>query len=380
MVRVISMIIGGLVLLLFMAGEVVYIVTNPIQPLAGSSSAVWLVPGPYEVEEADMVFVDNTRPTIANSEYPGAPNRTFNTTLWYPVSAQGSHPLVIYSHGFSSSRGDLSYLAELLASHGYVVAAADYPLTSGAAPGGPNVSDIVNQPEDISFLIDSVLALEGTYKPLEGEIDLQRIALIGYSLGALNTTLSTFHPRLRDERIKAAVSIAGPIAAMTDRFYQTTNTPFLAIAGTSDTLVDYQAHAVFLADRIPSGSLLTIEGGSHLGFMTMADPYLRFMDNPDQLGCDAVLGGLRGSSINEVFGSLGTEEEGVYPDPAIPGICEYLPPKSAIHPGRQHMITKVAVLSFFESLFNPDEETRRSALQQLTEFISIDFAEASFIP
>jgi len=44
------------------------------------------------------------------------------------------------------------------------------------------------------------------------------------------------------------------------------------------------------------------------------------------------------------------------------------------------MITKVAVLSFFESLFNPDEETRRSALQQLTEFISIDFAEASFIP
>jgi predicted dienelactone hydrolase len=380
MTRVLSMVFGGLILLILVAGEIVYVLTNPEMPPSGSSSARWLQPGPYNVEEVDMVFVDNTRPTMANNDYPGAPERTFNTTLWYPVGAQGPHPLVLHSHGFVSFRGDLSSLAELLASHGYVVASADYPLTSGGAPGGPNAFDVLNQPEDVSFLIDSVLALVGAFKPMEGEIDMQRIALTGYSIGGLNTTLATFHPRLRDERIKAAVSIAGTVAPLTDRFYQTTNTPFLAIAGTSDTLADYQANAVFLADRIPSGSLLTIEGGSHLGFISSADPYFRFMKNPDQLGCDAVLGGLGGSSVNDVFTLLGTEEEGVYADPAIPEICEFMPPKPAIHPGRQIMITNVAVLSFFESIFNPDEEMRRAAHQQLSEFTSLDFAEASFLP
>jgi hypothetical protein len=185
---------------------------------------------------------------------------------------------------------------------------------------------------------------------------------------------------LRDERIKAAVSIAGTVAPLTDNFYQTIDTPFLAIAGTSDKLVDYQANAVFLADRVPSGSLLTIEGGSHLGFVSLADPYFRFMENPDRLGCDLVLRGLGGASMNDVFGLLGSEEEGVFVDPAIPEICEFMPPKPAIHPGRQQMITNVAVLSFFESVFNTDEGLRGAALQQLTDFISQDFAEASFLP
>jgi len=38
------------------------------------------------------------------------------------------------------------------------------------------------------------------------------------------------------------------------------------------------------------------------------------------------------------------------------------------------------VLSFFESVFNTNEGIRSAALQQLTEFTSQDFAEASFLP
>ena len=82
-----------------------------------------------------------------------------------------------------SERTDLGYNAELLASYGYVVVAANFPLTAGGTAGGPNANDLVNQPSDVSFLIDSVLQLSGEAKSFAGEIDSSRIALMGYSLG-----------------------------------------------------------------------------------------------------------------------------------------------------------------------------------------------------
>jgi predicted dienelactone hydrolase len=356
----------------------VYLVTNPAKPAANSSSANWLQPGPFRVAEVDRMFVDHNRPTMANNDFQGAPQRTLNSTLWYPSEANGSHPLIIHSHGFVSNRSDISYVVELLASHGYVVVAADFPLTNGAAPGGPNAFDVLEQPADISFVIDSILALTGSDKPFAGEIDPGRIGLTGYSLGGLTTTLATFHPRLRDRRVSASVSIAGPIAAFTERFYQTTDTPFLAILGTSDALVDYTSHGLIVPERIPGASLLTIAGGAHLGFATVAEPLLRLMDNPDGLGCAAVLAGLGDSSVNDVYIQLGTEAEGVYSDPNIPEVCEIMPMQSAINPGRQQMITSVAVLSFFQSIFATEANDRAEAGHQLAESTSLDFSEVSF--
>ena len=268
----IGLVLGGLLLVLIVGLFVTFLATNPEQPAADSSSAQWLQAGPYEVVSVDKTFVDSTRATMANNEFPGASSRTLNTTVWYPQNTQANHPLIIHSHGFVSTRSDISYVAELLASHGYVVAAADYPLTNGSAPGGPNAFDVIEQPHDISFLIDAILNLEGPDKPFAGTIDTSRIGLTGYSLGGLTTTLATFHPRWRETRVSAAVSIAGPIAAFTEGFYRTTNTPFLAILGTSDALVDYSANGLIVPDRISSASLMTIAGGSHLGFASTAEP------------------------------------------------------------------------------------------------------------
>jgi hypothetical protein len=67
--------------------------------------------------------------------------------VWYPLEAEaGPRPLLIFSHGFTSFRRNGAYLGEHLASHGFVVVAVDYPLTSMSAPGGPAVEDVVNQP------------------------------------------------------------------------------------------------------------------------------------------------------------------------------------------------------------------------------------------
>ena len=118
-----------------------------------------------------------------------------------------------------SSRKETAYLLEHLASYGYVVVAADFPLTSGSAPGGPNINDVSTQSADVTFLVDHILGLTGAEKPYSGQIDENRIGLLGLSLGGFSTTLTAFHPRLREPRARAAISIAGPSANLTRKFF-----------------------------------------------------------------------------------------------------------------------------------------------------------------
>ncbi|MDP6095670.1 MAG: hypothetical protein QGG67_06730 [Gammaproteobacteria bacterium] len=368
--------LGGLVVLLMLVAIVGYVATGPMQPAAGSSSAEWLESGAYSVGQADYIFVDASRPTDENRGVPGKPDRTFPTTLWYPENAEGLHPLIIHSHGILSNRAEMPYLVEALASHGYVVAAANYPLSSGATEGGATPNDVGNQPADVSFLIDSVLALTGEDKPFVGSIDRDRIGLSGYSLGGLTTNLATYHARLRDPRVSAAVSIAGLSVAFTPAFFATTEVPYLAISGTADALIEHQRNASDITSRVRNSSLVTISGGSHLGFAGLADPLFRFMNNPDTIGCSGVLAVI-GDDPDAVFGALGTVEEGVDMSRDLPGICDY-GFAEAIHPGRQQMITQIAVLSFFESVFNQDRTQRGKALQQLTQALAADFPEVSF--
>ncbi|MFK7865102.1 MAG: alpha/beta hydrolase family protein [Pseudohongiellaceae bacterium] len=368
--------VAGLLFTLALAAVVIYIATGPKQPAANSESAKWLESGPYSVTSVEFIFVDDSRSTDANRGNPGKSERTLPTTVWYPEGASGDLPLIIHSHGIVSARNELAYLMEQLASYGYVVAAADYPLTSGSTPGGANANDVVNQPADVSFLIDSILGLE--QKPFAGVIDEERIGITGFSLGGLTTLLTTYHPRWRDPRIAAAVAIAGPAVAFTDAFYQTSKVPFLMISGTADALIDTQYNAAIIPERNQGSDLVTIDGGTHLGFVGAAEPSFRFMQNPDSLGCSAVLSVLE-EDPNAVFSRLGSVEEGVYLPPETPGVCALMPLRDASHPGRQHMITTVAVMSFFESTFSQDNQRRQNAAQTLRRSLAMDFEEANVV-
>lgn len=366
----------GLTFTLVLLAIVVYIATGPEQPAADSASAQWLKPGPFSVATSEFVFVDETRPTDANRGNPGKAGRTFPTTMWYPTDVSAAHPLIVHSHGIVSARNELSYLMEQMASYGYVVVATDYPLTSGSTPGGANANDVMNQPADVSFLIDSVLSL-GDEQPFIGEIDESKIGLTGFSLGGLTAILTSYHPRWRDPRIAASVAIAGPAVAFTEKFYETSDIPFLMISGTADALIDTDYNASIIPERNDDSDLVTISGGTHLGFVGAAEPSFRFMYNPDSLGCSAVLSVLD-EDPNDVFAKLGSIEEGVFMPADTPSVCELMPLREASHPGRQHMITTVAVLSFFESIFS-DEPTRRAeAAAVLRSALAADFEEASF--
>lgn len=374
--KIVKALLGGFVLLAVL-GVVVFVATGPKQPPASSLSAQWLKSGPYPVASTDFIWVDQTRVTDPNRGNPGKPERTLPVTIWYPIEAEGAHPLIIHSHGIVSARNELTYLMESLASHGYVVVAADYPLTSGSTPGGANGNDVVNQPADVSFLIDSVLSL-GQAQPFSGEIDTTRIGLTGFSLGGLTTSLATYHPRWRDPRISAAVAIAGPSLAFTSKFYESSDAPFLMISGTADALIDTEWNGLIIPERNPGSALVTIQGGTHLGFVAMAEPSFRFMHNPDSLGCSAVLAVLD-EDPNEVFARLGTEEEGIQMPIDAPGVCDIMPLREASHPGRQHMITQLAVLSFFESVFSRDQTIRQEATSVLEVALTEDFEEVTFI-
>jgi predicted dienelactone hydrolase len=328
------------------------------------------------VGQADFIFVDESRPTGENRGVAGKPERTFPTTIWYPQDTDAGHPLIVHSHGILSNRAEMPYLTETLASYGYVVVAADYPLSSGATEGGATGTDVVNQPADVSFLIDSVLALSADEKPFDGNIDQDRIGLSGYSLGGLTTNLTTYHVRLRDPRVSAALTIAGLSAMFSPQFFATTDIPYLAIAGTADALLAFQGHAADIPSRVGNASLVAIDGGSHLGFIGLADPLFRFMHNPDTIGCEGVLATLE-DDPNAAFDALGTVAEGVDLQRGVPEICGY-GFAEAVHPGRQRMITQIAVLSFFESVFNEDETRRSAAQRQLSQSLAADFDEVTF--
>ena len=374
------LIVVALLAALFAVGlGIAWIRTAPGALPEGSESAARLAPGPHPVGNVELEWVDASRPTAGNGDYPGSPKRSFQVALWYPEGAPGGHPLAIYSHGFVSSRHGGTYLAEHLASHGYVVVSADYPLTHIQAPGGPNARDVVHQPADVSFLIDQAIALEGSERPFEGEIDADRIGVFGLSLGGVTTTLVAFHPEWRDPRVAAAISIAGAGDVFGPRFFDHAAIPFLMIAGTADAIVDYELNALPIPDRMHDGGLVSIAGGTHVGFAEVAAGVMRLLGNPDTVGC--CLGGAdpEASPENPFSGLFGTPEQGLLE------VAEYPPPcvktfDWTMAAGRQQMLTTLVVRAFFESHFARDPGVRADHGEFLVRILPAELPEVTYAP
>ena len=344
------------------------------EPFAeNTQSSAWSESGKYTVLGSGFTLRDESRETPTHTLMPhfkGLPYRQLETTVWYPESQENEgHPLIVYSHAFMSERGDIHYILQNLSSRGYIVLAANYPLTNNTTGDTILMADVVNQPGDVSFLIDQITnpATE-IGKNIAHLIDQDRIGLMGYSLGGLTTALTAYHPTYLDQRIKAAVSIAGPSAMLGKAFYQTNNIPFMMLAGTADEMATYKEHGEVILERVDNSVLVGIKGGSHLGFGGMA-AFLRWADNPDSVACWLMakkmesLGVERGPIERAWYPELGTIEQGIiYDDPSM--ACNPNgPERIALNPLRQQMLSKVAVVSFLESVFNalPSEREKAKA-------------------
>ncbi len=339
-----------------------------------SISVTVLATGPFEVGTDEYTLEDRSRPTQANKDYPGAPQRTLHTRIWYPLDSDDRNlpdealPLIVYSHGFFGNSEEPRYLAEYLASHGYLVVAADFPLTNYRAPGGANVMDVMNQPGDVSFLIDTLLEWNGVPENrFYRRVDAERIALAGLSLGGMTTELTAYHPRVRDLRVKAAISIAGPLQLFGRRFFEHSQLPFMMIAGDIDAMVPYEDNARPVLERINNAWLVSIHGASHTGFSDQAS-MLRWFDNPDSIGCYFVAGKTPEAGDGaDLYSLLGSEDEGILHN-MDNRLCRVNPLPPAISPLLQHRVVILSVRAFLESVFNPDiseRERYRSYLQHV---------------
>jgi hypothetical protein len=180
----------------------------------------------------------------------------------------------------------------------------------------------------------------------------------------MTSTLVSFHPRLRDPRLRGAISIAGPSSMFGPRFFTHADVPFLMIAGTEDALVPYDRNAAPMLRKLPGSLLMTIDGATHTGF---ADParWLRWLDNPDSLGCAVVKRRNPAGSADGFYQRLGGRDIGMIED-RTDDLCVRDPLPPAMNPLRQHRLTRLGVFAFWESLMAPSAERRQAARRFLT--------------
>lgn len=156
--------------------------------------------------------------------------------------AEGRHPLVVLSPGFTLHRATLTGLAEELASHGHLVALVDhayetygseFPGKQGSsrvrtcvacekveqAPNGnPGENKVLakaarNRAADISFVIDELTrrsrTADGRHLDYAALIDTRRIGAAGHSLGGNAAAIATG----TDHRVRAAANLDGTFFA-----------------------------------------------------------------------------------------------------------------------------------------------------------------------
>jgi predicted dienelactone hydrolase len=297
-------------------------------------------------------YVDESR-----SSWDGKGPRPLATIVWYPAEAgsklkapnlgnaelqqyfvsyplaenavisgrQKKYPLVVLSHGNTSSAMSLDWFGYYLASNGYVVAAVNHHGNTSAEPGGPLPQGFGTQWErakDLSVLIDKILG-----DPFLGpHIDADRIAAAGHSSGGatvlelagaafdpdqiqafcksnkvddpncdpppmIRDLLDSFaqlsktdavvqasvkrsHLPYNDPRIKAVFAMAPAIGVgHTDVSLRAIQIPVYIVAGRHDDITPLATNAGRFADLIPTATLTIMPGMvGHATFGSLCTP------------------------------------------------------------------------------------------------------------
>lgn len=319
---------------------------------SASTSYQLLLPGDYAVTMEELKLVDEFR-SVPDTRVEGQTlPRTIDLRIWYPDTAPArAMPLVLYSHGMMGNFDEGLHYANHFVSHGYIFVAPNFPLTNMSNGQEANAVDVVNQPADISFILDEILRRNSDKQDvLYGRIDTDQLVAMGLSLGGMTTHMLGYDPQRMDTRFNSLVAIAAPSVMFTGKFFASREVPYLAVASPKDSFIEYTSNALAVLEKIKPATLVTIADGSHTGYAYQSR-WLRWLSNPDSLGCSVVKKNLDASLEDEDdwYPLLGSIEDG-YIFKSEVAVCEAeLEP--AMNPIRQNELTLLAVWSFLQCQF-----------------------------
>ncbi len=126
-----------------------------------------------------------------------------------PAASTKPWPLLVFSHCTEGFRFSLHTVAERLASHGFVVAAADHVDNTRFDATAPLTNAFLAvRANDVSRVIDALLdgGAAEVPAPLRGQLDPARVAVFGHSFGAVTTAKVVE----LDARVRGGFLIAAP--------------------------------------------------------------------------------------------------------------------------------------------------------------------------
>lgn len=304
--------------------------------VANAIAADFTKPGPFAVGLQKFTIPDTSGkhpiPTVV--WYPAAgpvPDLTAGSPtamMDAPAATTGPYPLVVVIHGISGQGIMFGAVGRHLASHGLVVAAADYdtgPLPDGDTWGDQNaVGQLYDRPASVVRVIGYADQLSAPDGKLAGVIDTSRIGVWGLSTGGstafqaagaqvdlkaldawcadkkedANATetcqfvgseqaLAKRHgvadpfaapmPPIWDHRVAALVAAApgGELHAFGDKGVAAVKLPTLIMFASDDHVVSPEFNALWAYDGIGSSdkALAVFDRGGHTLFMTSSAPH-----------------------------------------------------------------------------------------------------------
>ena len=281
------------------------------------------LPGPYTWKKSSVTLTSPNR------------DRTFNMDIYLPQRSRQPAPVVVISHGLGSDRISFQYLARHLASYGFAVAVPEHPgsnaqqiqnLVTGRTNELAEPAEFINRPLDIKDLLDYLTKLSTTDPAYQGQLDLQRVGVIGQSFGGYtalalagaginfaqlendceleNETwnlslllqcrargLERNQYNFSDPRIKAAIAI-NPIVSsiLGETNLSQIKIPVMLIAGSADTVAPALLEQIqpFTWLTSPNKYLVVMNNGTH--FSTIEEsPQSLFLPPAEAIGPEPAL-------------------------------------------------------------------------------------------
>jgi predicted dienelactone hydrolase len=219
-------------------------------------------------------FVDSTRGVAARGPTPASAERSLQVTIRYPAAVEGENAparrgvrtLVLFAPGLGLSDATYPRLLHDLAGAGFVVADPEFPLSSGALPGPPAPTDVVDQARDLSFVADRLFDRATRPVPLRRVSFRGRFVAAGHSDGGVTAAGAAANSCCADPRVGAAVILSGALSRFPGGWFTNASTPpVLVIHGLADEVNPISSSEGVYASARPPKWFVAVEGGTHIG-------------------------------------------------------------------------------------------------------------------